>query len=132
MSSASASAPAAGRTGARRARRAADRSRPAPTTGDRRRPAARVRWDRLARMVMLGVLGALLYLYISAGASILATWRSSVAHRAQLGTLVRQSQRLQAQRALLQQPSTIVAEARRLGMVRPGEQAYVVRNLPDR
>jgi cell division protein FtsB len=83
-------------------------------------------------MVMLGVLGALLYLYISAGASILATWRSSVAHRAQLGTLVGQSQRLQAQRALLQQPSTIVAEARRLGMVRPGEQGYVVRNLPDR
>jgi cell division protein FtsB len=103
-------------------------SRPAARSGRARRP--RVRWDRLARVVMMCVLGVLLYLYVSAGTSILTTWRSSVHHRAQLATLSAQNHRLQAQRAVLARPSTIVAEARRLGMVRPGEQAYVVRNLP--
>ncbi len=36
------------------------------------RSTTRVRWDRLGRMAMLCVLGALLYLYLSAGISLLS------------------------------------------------------------
>ena len=42
-----------------------------------RRHGARVRWDRLGRIAMLCVLGALLYLYLSAGISLLSTWKEA-------------------------------------------------------
>ena len=58
-----------------------------------RRPAtagARVHWNRLARIAMLCVLAALLYLYASAGASLLSTWKEARQDSAQVATLERQ------------------------------------------
>jgi cell division protein FtsB len=45
--------------------------------------------------------------------------------------LERQHAALEAQRASLINPATLVPEARRLGMVRPGEQTYVITGLPS-
>jgi cell division protein FtsB len=94
------------------------------------RSATRVRWDRLARVALLCVLGALLYLYASAGRSLLSTWKEARQDSAQVATLERQHIALEAQHAALTSPGTLVEEARRLGMTRPGEQTYVISGLP--
>lgn len=92
---------------------------------------ARVRWDRLGRIALLCVLAALLYLYLSAGVTLFSTWREARGNSAQLATLERQHRVLEAQQASLSSPDTLVQEARRLGMVRPGEQTYVITGLPS-
>ena len=90
-----------------------------------------MRWDRLARVALLCVLGALLYLYVSAGASLLSTWKEARQDSAQVAALERQHVALEAQHAALTSPGTLVEEARRLGMIRPGEQTYVISGLPS-
>ena len=82
-------------------------------------------------MAMLCVLVALLYLYLSAGVSLLSTWKEIRGSSAQLGALERQHAVLEAQHASLTSPGTLVEEARRLGMMRPGEQTYVITGLPS-
>jgi cell division protein FtsB len=96
----------------------------------RRSAGARVRWDRLGRIALLCVLAALLYLYLSAGLTLFSTWREARGDSSQLTALERQHDALEAQHASLTSPGTLVQEARRLGMVRPGEQAYVITGLP--
>ncbi|HSZ69549.1 MAG TPA: hypothetical protein VK756_04235 [Solirubrobacteraceae bacterium] len=98
------------------------RPRPAP---------ARVRWDRVARIALLCVLGALLYLYASAGISLLSNWKAAGEDSAQVLALERQHVALEAQHAALTSPGTLVEEARKLGMMRPGEHTYVLSGLPN-
>jgi hypothetical protein len=90
-----------------------------------------VRWDRLGRIAMLALAAALLYLYLSAGISVLSTWKEARRNSAQVTLLERQNEQLLAQHTALSQPSTLVGEARQLGMERPGEQSYVVPGLPN-
>ncbi|HEY2766728.1 MAG TPA: hypothetical protein VGI76_00630 [Solirubrobacteraceae bacterium] len=92
---------------------------------------ARVRWDRLARVALLCVLGALLYLYASAGISLLSTWKQARGDSAQVAALEREHAALEAQHAALRSPGMLVPEAHKLGMVRPGEQSYVISGLPS-
>jgi hypothetical protein len=80
---------------------------------------------------MLGVLCALVYLYVSAGVSLLSTWHEARRNAAQVGRLERENRLLLAEHAALGSPSTLVAEARRLGMMRRGEQPYVILGLPN-
>ena len=121
MASASASRASASRPTARP--RAARPARGGPAVG--------VRWDRLARIALLVVLGVLVYLYARAGFTYLTTWREARHRSAQLASMERENLQLRARRASLGQASTIQAEARRLGMVLPGERAYVMQNLPS-
>jgi hypothetical protein len=79
---------------------------------------------------MLGVLGVLVYLYLSAGISLLSTLHEAGRNRAQLAQLERQNTQLRAEHSALGRRSTLVAEARQLGMMRKGEQQYIVRGLP--
>jgi len=92
--------------------------------------AARLRWDRLGRVAMLCVLGVLVYLYLSAGAALLSTFKEARRDSGQVAALERQHAALERQHAALTSPGTLVEEARRLGMTRPGEQAYVIAGLP--
>jgi cell division protein FtsB len=94
------------------------------------RSTTRVRWDRLSRMALLCVLGALLYLSISAGVAVLSTWREARSDSAQVSALERQHRALEDQHTALTDPQELAAQARRLGMVRPGEQTYVITGLP--
>ncbi len=89
-----------------------------------------MRWDRVGAVAMLCVLGALLYLYASAGVSVLSAWKEARSDSAQVAALERQHAALEAQRAALSAPGTLVKEARHLGMMRPGEQTYVITGLP--
>ena len=91
---------------------------------------ARVRWDKLARVALLCVLGALLYLYASAGISLLSTWKQARGDSAQVAALEREHAALEAQHAALRSPGTLVTEAHKLGLVLPGQQSYVISGLP--
>jgi cell division protein FtsB len=79
---------------------------------------------------MLGVMMTIVYLYLSAGVRLFSAWGESKRDAAQAGVLERRHRILQQQHALLSSPGTMQAEARRLGMIRPGEQAYIVSGLP--
>ena len=80
---------------------------------------------------MLGVMVVIACLYLSAGVRLFSSWRESRRDKAQVHVLEGQNRRLQRQHATLEDPSTVQAEARRLGMIHPGEQAYVVSGLPS-
>jgi hypothetical protein len=102
----------------------------ATRTPARPRP-ARVRWDRVGRAAILFVLVVLLYLAISPVRSLFADLHLAAQRRAQLGALERQHASLVHTQRSLEQRSTNDAEARALGLVRPGEREYVVTNLPN-
>ncbi|HEY2631483.1 MAG TPA: septum formation initiator family protein [Solirubrobacteraceae bacterium] len=84
----------------------------------------------MGRRAMLLVMVAIAYLYLSAGLRIFSAWGESKRDASQVQTLERQNRALQSQHALLASPGAVQAQARRLGMVRKGEQAYVVSGLP--
>ncbi len=97
----------------------------------RRAGRARVRWDRLGRMAMLCVLVALVYLYASAGVRMLSTWRQSHRDDAAVASMEHEHRALVHQHEALTAPGTLETEARQLGMMRTGEQPYVVGGLPN-
>ena len=131
-------APAPSRTAVRRT----PRPRPGPSTAPRRAPrpavpapsprldvaarASSIRWDRVGRIALVGVLGVILLLY----ASPLLHWveQSRTAHeqRAELRLLEREHRVLAARARALRSAEAIEREARALGMVRRGERAYVI------
>jgi cell division protein FtsB len=92
---------------------------------------ARVRWDRVGRVAILCVIAALLYLYLSAGIRMLSTWHQSTHDQAAVATMQSEHRSLAQQHETLSRLATIEAEARRLGMMKPGEQPYVVSGLPQ-
>ena len=97
---------------------------------DSRQP--RVRWDRIGRLALLFVLVLLVYLYVGPARSYWSTFHAAKAKKAEVARLEHQNARLRARQRALHQSSTLETEARRLGMVRPGEVPYVVRHLPRR
>ena len=80
---------------------------------------------------MLSVLAALLYLYLSAGAHMFSTWRQARHDNAIVRVLEARTPGARAASARSSsKPETVELEARRLGMVKKGEQAYVISGLP--
>jgi len=79
---------------------------------------------------MLCVLGALLYLYLSAGIHMYSTWGQSRHDHASVVAMEREHKALVRQHEALGRQATVEAEARRLGMMKAGEQQYVVTGLP--
>jgi hypothetical protein len=80
---------------------------------------------------MLCVLAALVYLYLSAGIHMLSTWRQAHRDRAVVAALTLEHEHLLRQHATLGGQATLEAEARQLGMMKKGEQPYVVSGLPN-
>jgi cell division protein FtsB len=90
----------------------------------------RIRWDRLGRWALLFVLGLVLYLYIGPLRTWVSTWQEAKQKRQEVATLRAQNQQLRAHEDSLQRSSALEREARRLGMVKAGERAYIVEGLP--
>jgi cell division protein FtsB len=95
-----------------------------------RRAASGIRWDRVGRVGLLVVLVMILGLYVGPARSYFATRSQAAEKRAVVERLQRENQRLKARARALKDPSSLEREARRMGMVRPGERAYVVTGLP--
>ena len=91
---------------------------------------AAIRWDRISRYGLLAVMVGLLFLYVNPARSFIDTLRESHHRQAEVRGLLQENKRLEARKRALNDPHTLEAAARRLGMVRPGERPYVVRGLP--
>lgn len=76
------------------------------------------------------VLASLAYLYLSAGVHLLSKLSQAHAHTAQVRALRREHALLVSQHELLGRQSTLETEARRLGMITPGEQPFIATGLP--
>ncbi len=92
----------------------------------------RVRWDRVGRVALLLVLGLILLLYVGPARSFVSTWQDAKEKRADVHRLAAENRRLQARRHALEDPRTLESEARMLGMLRPGERAFVIQGLGPR
>ena len=90
----------------------------------------RVRWDRIGRVSLLVVLCVVAGLYVQRGLAYLEV-RSQANHQQAVVQQLKQSNaRLRAQQHALNDPATILRDARALGMVRVGEHPYEVTGLP--
>jgi cell division protein FtsB len=119
-SGSTARARAAERQQARSAGRAAPRHVPL------RSAAIRVRWERLGRVALLVVLGAVLALYAEHAVSYLSTRAQNAHQNAIVRSLeIRHAQLLRSEHTL-NDPTTIIRRARQLGMTRAGEQPYAI------
>jgi cell division protein FtsB len=119
-----------------RSARASRRAAPAARRPARGRPrvlaggATAIRWDRLSRVALLGVLVVLVVLYAGPARSYWSTLREARQRRAEVAVLRRENERLRERRQALRGVSALEREARRLGMVKSGERPYVISHLP--
>ena len=94
----------------------------------RRRPpgAGGIRWDRVGRVALLGMLGVIVLLYVSPVKHWLQQSSTQKDQQQRLERLQGENQRLEGRLHYLKRPESIDREARRLGMVKRGERAFVV------
>lgn len=91
-----------------------------------------IRWDRVQRKALVGGLGLIALLYISPIKDFIDEHEAVSASRTQVHQLEHANDNLRQQIGDLNRPEAIAQQARRLGMVREGEQAFVVENAPGR
>ena len=80
----------------------------------------------MGRIGLLFVLAIVVGLYVEHTLSYFSTRSAADQQAAVVRSLTRQNAQLSRQQKSLSQPSTIVSDARALGMVWPGEQPYVI------
>jgi cell division protein FtsB len=93
-----------------------------------RRP--NIRWDRLGRVALLGVLFVILTMYASPLQRWLTQSKTAKEDTAELHRLEAHNRSLKARLAELGRPQALELRARKLGMVKQGERSYVIENLP--
>ena len=91
-----------------------------------------IRWDRVGRFALLGVLLVILLLYVSPAKHWIEQSRTAGEQRQELAELTKENRGLSRRIRALRSPGALEREARRLGMVKQGERAFVIQNLPDR
>jgi cell division protein FtsB len=95
----------------------------------RRTGPSRIRWDRLGRIALVLVLFLVLVSYLNPLVNLLQAWQGSKSSEAQLGQLKQERVELTRQLHEVSSPAALEREARRLGMVKPGEHAYIVHGV---
>jgi len=85
----------------------------------------------MGRVGLLLVLLAVAGLYVKQGLSLLSTHAQAEQQMAIVRRLITENAKLERERNSLNDPATIVRDARALGMVRPGERPYVLTGLPN-
>ena len=90
-----------------------------------------IRWDRIGRALIIGVCVLIAILYIRPLVSIISARGEASERRAEVERLQATNDRLTRRVKALKSPAALELEARRLGMVKPGERAYVIKGLPD-
>jgi cell division protein FtsB len=110
--------------------RARPTSRPRARSSPVRRRAQGIRWDRVARTMLLIVLVAVVLSFLGPATKYVRTWQLARQTRSEVTQLRDDNARLRHQKKLLKDPEQVELRARQLGMARPGERVYVVRGLP--
>ena len=80
-------------------------------------------------MALVLVLFGVMVSYLNPLVNLLQAWQGSKASEQQLAHLKQEKVDLRGQLRDVSSPTTLEREARKLGMVRPGEHAYVVHGL---
>jgi cell division protein FtsB len=112
------------------------RSRPSTASRSPQRPRVvagggrAIRWDRVGRVALLVVLLGVVALYVGPSISFFQTYREAKTRRAEVRQLQTENAKLRARRQALKDPQTLEREARRLGLVKPGERPFIVKGLP--
>jgi len=96
------------------------------------RAAARpnIRWDRLGRVFLLGVLFVILLMYVSPLTRWVTQKNTAKEDTAELHQLQATNTELKAKLKSLQSPQALELRARKLGMVKPNERPFVIEDLP--
>src|SRR3954453_2313301 len=108
------------------------RSRPSTAPRPQQRPRAvaggarAIRWDRVGRVALLLVLFGVVALYVGPSIRWLETYRESRTRQGEVRALQHENATLRARRQALNDPRTMEREARRLGLVKPGERPFIV------
>ncbi|MDP4604169.1 MAG: septum formation initiator family protein [Solirubrobacteraceae bacterium] len=92
--------------------------------------ASGIRWDRVGRFVVLGVCLLVVLLYVRPLAAIWSARGEAATRKTELTKLQRENAALTGRVEALKNPAALEREARSLGMVKPGEKAYVIKGLP--
>jgi cell division protein FtsB len=80
--------------------------------------------------VLVLVLGAVLFSYVGPFLNFVHSWRDSRAGKERLAELRRENGFLRARTESLRNPTVLAREARKQGMVKPGERSFVIHGLP--
>ncbi len=94
----------------------------------RRRTA--IRWDRVGRIALLATLFVIMLLYLSPAKRWFEQSATAGRQHEELRDLQAENRELRQRVRELDSPGALEREARRLGMVKQGERAYVIENLP--
>lgn len=89
-----------------------------------------IRWDRIARLLVLGVCLLVVLLYVRPLVAIWSARGEAATRKSELTKLQRENTALTGRVEALKNPAALEREARSLGMVKPGEKAYVIKGLP--
>ncbi len=95
----------------------------------RRAGPSRIRWDRVGRIALVLVLFGVMVSYLNPLVNLLQAWQGSKSSDQELVRLKQEKVDLTNQLRDASSPASLEREARRLGMVKPGEHAYVVKGL---
>jgi cell division protein FtsB len=90
---------------------------------------SRIRWDRLGRWALIGVFALVLYLYVGPAISWIKTYREAGRQREAVAQLRAENFKLRERRRALTDKGALEREARKLGMVKAGERAYIIEGL---
>ena len=80
----------------------------------------------------MAVIGVIAFAYVHPVRSYLNASDQVEVRRAELGTLEREREELARRLALSETDQFVVQEARRIGLVRPGERLFIVKGLQGR
>jgi cell division protein FtsB len=97
-----------------------------------RAPHPRVRWERVGRVALLVVLAVVIGLYAQRAISFLTARTEANRQNAIVARLKHQNAYFEQRQRSLDDLSSILVQARKLGMVRPGEQPYAIIGQPSR
>jgi cell division protein FtsB len=95
----------------------------------RRSGPSRIRWDRPGRIALVLVLFLVLVSYLNPLVNLMQAWQGSKSSESQLAQLKKERVDLTRQLHEVSSPAALEREARRLGMVKPGEHAYIVHGV---
>jgi cell division protein FtsB len=101
----------------------------APRRPSRGRSRSRIDWDRFGRIALVLVLFVVLVLYVNPISNFIDAWQESKAEKQRLAEARSENERLHRKATVLDDPDAAEHEARRIGMVAPGERAYVIHGL---
>ncbi len=121
--------------GARAVPRTAGSRRPAPArrVGPRklgpRQRASRVHWDRVGRTALVLVIAIVCLSYLRPGIDFLQSYRQTTAAKQDLRELQAENRALHNKVQAADDEAVLEREARRQGMVVPGERPYVIHGV---